>query len=254
MKTCSIDGCQDEYLAKGYCKKHYTRVRNHKNPHTVLIYKYHDKECLVPDCSNKFFSLGYCRKHHSRFKKYGDPNTVKVVRGIYDHCSVDGCLDKHSGKGYCKKHYDQKYNIENKDLISQKNKEYRKKNLYSIREKERKYKEKNLEKVRARNRLYRKLNPDVGRTASRIRRARKFGNKHEPYTEQQVLEKYGTDCHICNTPIDLNAPRAIGKPGWEKGLHIDHVIELALGGPDTLDNTKPSHALCNLKKKPREMV
>lgn len=254
MRVCTVDECESQYFAKGYCKKHYTRVRNHKNPHTVLIYKYHNKECLVPDCSNKFFSLGYCRKHHSRFKKYGDPNTVKVAHGIYDHCSIDGCLDKHSGKGYCKKHYDEKYNIENKDLIKEKTKLYRKKNLQKIREKERNYKNNNLEKIRDRNRAYRKANPEIGRKHSRIRRARKFNSFHEPYTEEEVLARYGTNCHICGRQIDLLASRIIGKPGWENGLHIEHVIELCLGGPDTIDNTKPAHALCNLRKKPRGMV
>lgn len=254
MKACIIDGCTHKYLAKGYCTKHYTRVRNHKNPHTILIHKYHNGKCSVSDCNNSFFSLGYCRKHHARFKKYGNPNTVKVIHGVYDHCSSDGCLQKHFGKGYCKKHYDEQYNIKNKDIIKEKNKLYRKQNLEKVRERERNYKNNNLEKVRAKNRAYRKANPEIGRKHSRIRRARKFNALHKPYTEEQVLAKYGTSCHICGIPVDLLAPRAIGEPGWEMGLHIEHVIELSLGGPDSIENTKPAHALCNLRKKPREMV
>ena len=82
----------------------------------------------------------------------------------------------------------------------------------------------------------------------RIRRARKFGNGVEPYTEEEVLNLYGVDCHICNEPIDMEAPRQPGKEGWQKGLHIDHLIPLLHGGPDTLENVRPAHGLCNISK------
>ena len=83
---------------------------------------------------------------------------------------------------------------------------------------------------------------------TRRRRARKKGNGFEPYTEEQVLEKWGTDCYLCGEPIDMDAPRRVGKPGWERGLHMEHVIDIADGGRDDLENVKPSHGLCNLKK------
>ena len=59
---------------------------------------------------------------------------------------------------------------------------------------------------------------------------------------------YGSDCHICLNPIDLLAPRQPGIKGWEYGLHIDHVIPLSKGGPDTLGNVRPAHGSCNVKK------
>ena len=37
----------------------------------------------------------------------------------------------------------------------------------------------------------------------------------------------------------------------ESGLHIEHFIDIALGGPDTLENVRPSHAWCNLTKAPK---
>lgn len=69
-----------------------------------------------------------------------------------------------------------------------------------------------------------------------------------PYNDQDVLDLYGTDCHICGEPINLNAPRGCGPEGWELGLHIDHLIPLANGGDDTIENVRPSHGLCNVKK------
>lgn len=80
------------------------------------------------------------------------------------------------------------------------------------------------------------------------RTAKSYGVKTEKYTYAEVLNLYGTNCHICLDPIDLNAPRNVGRDGWEKGLHIDHVIPMSKGGEDTLFNVRPSHAKCNIIK------
>ena len=80
------------------------------------------------------------------------------------------------------------------------------------------------------------------------RRARIRGNKAEPYTLQRVIDTYGTVCHICSEEIDMSAPRNCTGDGWQKGLHLDHVIPISQGGPDTLDNVKPAHAYCNVHK------
>lgn len=76
--------------------------------------------------------------------------------------------------------------------------------------------------------------------------------KH-PYGDSQVtlielIETYGITCYLCHEPIDLTATRQVGKPGWERGLHRDHVIPRSKGGPDTIENVRPTHARCNLEK------
>jgi 5-methylcytosine-specific restriction endonuclease McrA len=88
---------------------------------------------------------------------------------------------------------------------------------------------------------------------ARSRRARKGralrnGVDHDGYTKFDVLDNYGTDCYLCKKPIDLDAPRRAGMPGWEKGLQIDHVYPIMRGGSDTLDNVRPTHGLCNNRK------
>lgn len=129
------------------------------------------------------------------------------------------------------------------------------------------YREKNKEKILERGRLWysnnkerrlevgqqwRKSNVDksreIIRSSSRKRRALKLQNGFDLYTEEQVLESYGHNCYLCNNRIDFTAPRQVGMPGWETGLHIEHVIPISKGGPDTIDNVRPSHALCNLRK------
>lgn len=82
----------------------------------------------------------------------------------------------------------------------------------------------------------------------RRRRAWKLGNGYEIYTDVQVLETYGSSCHICKLPIDLTLPRSCKVKGWEFGLQIDHVTPISLGGADTLENVRPSHGICNIKK------
>jgi hypothetical protein len=110
------------------------------------------------------------------------------------------------------------------------------------------YRERNKEKERLRHKLYKKNNLDKHADYERRRRAKKRNLNREPYTTSQVLEMYGTLCHICSGEIDFTAPRRSGRPGWEKGLHIDHVKSLHNDGTDTLDNVRPSHGSCNLSK------
>ena len=93
---------------------------------------------------------------------------------------------------------------------------------------------------------WRERTPNARR--DRMHRAKAAGGELGYYSDLMVLELYGTDCHICGEPIDLNAPRQCGKEGWEKALHVDHVIPLSKGGPDTIDNVRPAHGQCNIIK------
>ena len=86
------------------------------------------------------------------------------------------------------------------------------------------------------------------RTPNARRHFRRNNTEPGHYSDKDVLDTYGVDCHICNTPVDLSAPRQVGIPGWEKGLHIDHVYPLSKGGLDTIENVRPSHGQCNIVK------
>jgi 5-methylcytosine-specific restriction endonuclease McrA len=115
-----------------------------------------------------------------------------------------------------------------------------------------KYLEANKEKEAERKRVYKRNNKEKISLLSAKRRAMKLQNRHEKYTLEQVLDKWGTNCHLCQTPIDIAAPRRVGKKGWEKGLHLDHLISLSNGGSDTLCNIRPAHGTCNIKKGNRD--
>jgi|688.fasta_scaffold653549_2 hypothetical protein len=177
-------------------------------------------------------------------------------------CKCDNCLNY-------KKQSRLKYISENKDKIKktkslyyQKNKKKIRKNqkVYEAKTKDKrkeylkKYSLENKERIRRVKLEYARKHPEMDRNKNRRKRAIKKQNGFEKYTEFQVLELYGTNCYLCNMPIDMSANRKCGYAGWEKGLHIEHYIDIALGGPDTLENVRPSHAMCNLRKNPRGMV
>jgi len=93
-----------------------------------------------------------------------------------------------------------------------------------------------------------KVNSNM-RNVCRRRRARKLSVESEPYTQELILEKYGSACHICQEEIDLTAPQhPMMGVGWEKGLQLDHVISLYAGGTDTIENIRPAHVRCNIIK------
>lgn len=163
--------------------------------------------------------------------------------------------------------YQRDYHAKNPEKHSQWGKAKYERNSAKQREAQNRWRAKNMEAERAYAAEWRDANRDklaeynrafresergkqASRETSRRRRALKRGNGQEKYTEQEVLYLWGTDCHICSGPIDLTAPRsqATKQPGWEAGLHFDHVVPISKGGSDTLDNVKPAHAKCNLKK------
>ena len=161
------------------------------------------------------------------------------------------CVDKTEKCQPCKtahKEYLDRYYVKNKDLVLIKRRIAYAKNAETNRSKRKKYYALNSEKEKSYQRQHKKENPHLKRESERRRRANRFNNGFEYYKESFVLELYGTICHICGIDIDLKAPRLAGLEGWEMGLHIDHVIPLSKGGQDTLDNVRPAHGVCNVKK------
>lgn len=160
--------------------------------------------------------------------------------------------------------YKKQWKINNPEKAKKRNRDYYTKNSEKINEKNRRFRDENPEKVKQYQEQYRLANKearenyrlsnlDKFRGYSRKRKAWKLNNGHEVYAEQQVIEKWGTDCHICSTPIDFDASRKVGIKNWEFGFHIDHLVALANGGSDTLDNVRPAHAICNLRKNAKDL-
>jgi 5-methylcytosine-specific restriction endonuclease McrA len=72
--------------------------------------------------------------------------------------------------------------------------------------------------------------------------ARKQNATTNPVNYDRILKRDGHICHICGQEIDVTNP---------KSLHFDHVVPLARGGTHSEENIRPSHSVCNLRKKDR---
>lgn len=150
-----------------------------------------------------------------------------------------------------KEHHDNRkkqYALENKEKIKARKQAYRERNKEAIKAYTANYQQVNAEKIKVQKNAYKKANPELIVEISQRRRARKLEAPNDGHTIKDVLELYGSNCHICNEPIDLEAPRSTKKEGWKKGLHIDHLIPLSRGGTNLLENVRPSHGICNLLK------
>ena len=107
---------------------------------------------------------------------------------------------------------------------------------------------KNKDNIKAKVKIWKSKNKDKIKSYKNRRRAKAKNSGWESYTVTQVLNLYGTKCFICKEEIDLSAPRYVGTEGWEMGLHLDHLVSISKGGSDTIDNIRPTHGICNLRK------
>ena len=67
-RTCSIDGCKNSFLARGYCGKHYQQFRKSKD---FTLFK--RDVCSIEGCSRLAKGYGWCNTHYQRWKRHGDP-------------------------------------------------------------------------------------------------------------------------------------------------------------------------------------
>jgi hypothetical protein len=89
-------------------------------------------------------------------------------------------------------------------------------------------------------------NRDKRRAIRRRERAKEAGVLNDNWTDEQLIKAYGTDCYLCNKPIDFNAPKR--GEGSEKSFWPDHLIPMSRGGDNVLANVRPCHRKCNETK------
>lgn len=176
-----------------------------------------------------------CREYNRTLSK---PRTLPPV--IRDKCGTSAGYKAHEKRGEFTCHPCRIAINEVVRLRNQKIKELRAR-------KSREYRANNPDYVRAIEKAHREANPEKKRAKDLKRYARKKGaGILETITVADVLERWGSLCHICGIAIDLSLPRHAKDNKW--GLHLDHVIPLAKGGNHTLENVRPAHGFCNLSK------
>ena len=180
-----------------------------------------------------------CRLAGNEYRRNKTPPRINppIIR---DNCGTSAGYKAHEMRGEitcdpCRLAINEAVRLRNqpiKELRAERSRTYRAKNTAHVREVEAQWRIKNPEKRRAKD---------------MTRLARKKGSKKvERLSVPDVIARWGAVCHSCEKPIDLSLPRHVKDSLW--GLHLDHVIPLSAGGEHTLENVKPSHAICNLRK------
>ena len=244
-----------------------------KNRSGTRYYENEDGEIAAKECTgceviktanrftkkkNRFGGLSSCCK--SCVRKYRQENKesiAEVTRKYYqenkeriaEYTRKYRQENKESIAGYHRKRYE-----ENRASIAEQKRKYHEKNRASILEKHRKYYEKNrassLEYHRKRRkenrssiaeqkRKYYEENPHVRIAAHHRRRARKSLLPDTLTKEQleEITDRFHGGCALT---------------GYTEGIHLDHVIPLAIGhGGTTLQNMIPLRADLNISKQAR---
>ena len=77
-KCCSVEGCANPVIARGWCRAHYQRWWK-RNREDVEV-------CLIEDCEEPASSRGWCIKHYNRWWRTGSPD---IVRHRHDGNRID---------------------------------------------------------------------------------------------------------------------------------------------------------------------
>ncbi|WP_425061836.1 HNH endonuclease signature motif containing protein [Roseovarius confluentis] len=87
MKTCSVSGCNGPHYAKGFCNKHWSRMRRNG---CLSLKADPAKTCRVSNCGGKHLAKGLCRKHYLRKYRTGSLNTSV----LYGETALNRVLSK----------------------------------------------------------------------------------------------------------------------------------------------------------------
>ena len=87
---CLVNDCLSKVIAKGFCNKHYLRLRKYGD----ASFTQHKINCSVIGCVNKHALNGYCVKHNKRIERHGDPLYISRNEPLF------GSLEDRFNKSY----------------------------------------------------------------------------------------------------------------------------------------------------------
>jgi len=174
-----------------------------------------------------FKRCGGC-KHIQKFYMFNINNASK------DKCTGNckACQKKSASKSYNKTKGNRNY------------KAYYAEHKETKQEHSKNYYQENKDKILAKQKDYHSSSKGrkVMRKSHAKRRYLMANNKGIPYKREYVIErdKQGAEypiCYLCDLAIK-----------FDKELHLDHVVAIALGGKDCFTNIACTHEICNLRK------
>lgn len=100
-RICSYEGCQRPLLTRGYCRRHYERLRYSGELQRVQQPR---GTCSMDGCERPHKARGLCSTHYWRWRTGKDVDAPLDQRETYDGCVVDGCERRHHARSYCCMH------------------------------------------------------------------------------------------------------------------------------------------------------
>lgn len=114
MRICEIEGCENKHNSRGYCGKHYTRLRRYNS---IKLPSKKIRKCKIKKCNNKHLAKGYCQRHYMKFRTINSIDSIKLFKK--ENCKNIDCDKKHYSKGYCKSHYQKTLRLKEYKLTSE---------------------------------------------------------------------------------------------------------------------------------------
>jgi len=104
--VCSVSGCDRKVWARGWCRLHYERWREHGDPiATKTRVRKVPARCTVDACSEPSVAHGWCKRHYNQRYRQRVPKIAKRVPRKVVACSILGCEEEAKARGWCNKHY-----------------------------------------------------------------------------------------------------------------------------------------------------
>ena len=71
-RTCSVDGCELAYYARGWCRNHYMQWHRSADRPSIEVVR-RPRACTVDGCDKPVKGNGLCPGHWQRNRRYGSP-------------------------------------------------------------------------------------------------------------------------------------------------------------------------------------
>lgn len=259
-KPCLIDECTGlagiPGAGRGWCSKHYQRWQRHGDP--LVKTKRFRKMCDIRDCGLPAVGRGWCTKHWTRWERYGDPayrvpgeivDGRRICAACQEDLAVDRFYQRADGRvdAWCRP-------------CTARNAARRREADPSLNRKVEKFPmtcaacgadfmgdRKNTLSCSAP--CAEEMKRRTGWVYRGRRRARLAAATDGTVETADVFALFGWTCHLCHDEIDP----AVKHPD-PMSASVDHVIPLARGGSHSVQNVRPAHLSCNLRKGARVTV
>lgn len=238
MKMCSIEGCNEKQVAKGYCKRHYKRFNEYGDPLAPLKRKQTSKRVTLPyEQNHKYIdNTEYklcleCNEWFPMNKEYFYKNKSSKIDGFNPYCKE------------CTKKKNLKYRNDNIEQSRNRTYNHFLENKATYNNRRNAWRNENKEHDKMYQKKYRKENADYFNWYSTERRLYK---KHEIPDEQweNCKNYFNYRCAYCGLPIEEHYITYRGKVILGD-FHKDHVDD---EGANDLSNCIPACKSCNSSK------